>query len=99
MNKCGRHYHYSHVIIVLRRLSNLCFPDFAINSSIEKGLLLRLIMQRGITASFLALLFCLAPLSGCFGEDGDSGISEGDVVITPAKWIGGEFQAITIAAE
>ena len=56
-------------------------------------------MQRGITASFLALLFCLAPLSGCFGEDGDSGISEGDVVITPAKWIGGEFQAITIAAE
>ncbi len=72
---------------------------FTNNRSIEKGLLLRLNMQRGITASFLALLFCLAPLSGCFGEDSDPSISEGDVVITPAKWIGGEFQAITIAAE
>ena len=56
-------------------------------------------MQRPIVAGFLALLFCLAPLSGCFGEDVDSGVSEGDVVITPAKWIGGEFQAITITAE
>ena len=26
-------------------------------------------------------------------------LSEGDVVITPAKWIGGDFQGITIAAE
>ena len=56
-------------------------------------------MQRPIVAGFLVLLFCLAPLSGCFGEDVDSGVSEGDAVITPAKWIGGEFQAITITAE
>ena len=69
------------------------------NRSIEKGLLLRLNMQRPIMAGFLALLFCLAPLSGCFGEDVDSSISEGDVTITPKVWIGGEFQAITITAE
>tara|TARA_B100000614_G_scaffold259297_1_gene283557 strand:+ start:739 stop:2484 length:1746 start_codon:yes stop_codon:yes gene_type:complete len=50
-------------------------------------------------AGFLALLFCLAPLSGCFGENVDSTISEGDVTVTPKVWIGGEFQAITIAAE
>jgi hypothetical protein len=45
------------------------------------------------------LLFCLAPLSGCFGENVDSTVGEGDVTITPKVWIGGEFQAITIAAE
>ena len=56
-------------------------------------------MQRPIMAGFLALLFCLAPLSGCFGENVDSTISEGDVTITPEIWIGGEFQAITIAAK
>ena len=56
-------------------------------------------MQRPMVAGFLALLFCLASLSGCFGEDVDSGIREGDVTITPKVWIGGEFQAITIAAE
>ena len=56
-------------------------------------------MQRVFTAGFLVLLFCLAPLSGCFGEDVDTSISEGEVVITPKTWIGGEFQAITIAAK
>ena len=56
-------------------------------------------MQREFTAGFLALLFCLAPLSGCFGEDVDTSTSAGDVVITPKTWIGGEFQAITIAAK
>ena len=56
-------------------------------------------MQRAFTAGFLVLLFCLAPLSGCFGEDIDTSISEGEVVITPKTWIGGEFQAITIAAK
>ena len=56
-------------------------------------------MQRAFTAGFLVLLFCLAPLSGCFGEDVDTSISEGEVVITPKTWIGGEFQAITIAAK
>lgn len=99
MNKWGRHYHYSHVIIALRRLSNLCFLDFSINSSIEKGLLLRRGMQRPIVAGFLALLFCLAPLSGCFGEDVDSSISESDVTITPKILIGGVFQGVTIAAD
>ena len=99
MNKWGCDYHYSHDIIGLRRLSNLCSLDFAINSSIEKGSHLRGNMQRPITAGFLALLFCLAPLSGCFGEEVDSTVSEGDVVVTPATWIGGEFQAITIAAD
>ena len=99
MNKWGRHYHYSHVIIALRRLSNLCFLDFSINSSIEKGLLLRRGMQRPIVAGFLALLFCLAPLSGCFGEDVDSSISESDVTITPKILIGGIFQGVTIAAD
>ena len=56
-------------------------------------------MQRPITAGFLALLFCLAPLSGCFGEDGDSSVTEGDVVVTPAILTGGVFQGLTIAAD
>ena len=72
---------------------------FTNNRSIEKGLHLRANMQRPIMAGFLALLFCLAPLSGCFGENVDSTISERDVTITPEIWIGGEFQAITIAAK
>ena len=38
-------------------------------------------------------------MSGCFGEEVDNIVSEGDVVITPSVWIGGEFQAITISAE
>ena len=56
-------------------------------------------MQRVPVAGFLVLLFCLAPMSGCFGEEVDNVVSEGDVVITPSVWIGGEFQAITISAE
>ena len=56
-------------------------------------------MQRRLTAAFLTMLFCLAPLGGCFGEDDVSTISTGDVIITPKTWIGGEFQGITIAAE
>ena len=55
-------------------------------------------MQRRLTAAFLTMLFCLAPLGGCFGEDDVSTISKGDVIITPKTWIGGEFQGITIAA-
>ena len=56
-------------------------------------------MQRVPVAGFLVLLFCLAPMSGCFGEEVDNIVSEGDVVITPSVWIGGEFQAVTISAE
>ena len=56
-------------------------------------------MQRPIMAGFLALLFCLAPLSGCFGEDVDSTITESDVTITPTVLTGGVFQGVTITAE
>ena len=56
-------------------------------------------MQRPLVAGFLALLFCLAPLSGCFGEEEDDSLSGGDVVITPAILTGGVFQGVTIAAE
>tara|TARA_B100001287_G_scaffold138595_1_gene116724 strand:- start:145 stop:1866 length:1722 start_codon:yes stop_codon:yes gene_type:complete len=42
----------------------------------------------------------LMPISGCFGEQNDTGpASEGDVVVTPMVWTGGVFQGITIAAE
>ena len=56
-------------------------------------------MQRPLTAGFLALLFCLAPLSGCFGEDNGDSLSSDDVVITPAIFTGGVFQGVTIAAD
>ena len=56
-------------------------------------------MQRPLVAGFLTLLFCLAPLSGCFGEEEDGSLSGDDVAITPYKWIGGEFQGVTITAE
>ena len=56
-------------------------------------------MQRAFTAGFLALLFFLAPLSGCFGEDVDTSVSEGDVTITPKVLSGGVFQGVTISAE
>ena len=56
-------------------------------------------MQRSFTAGFLVLLFCLAPLSGCFGEDNDSSVSSDDVTITPGILRGGEFQGLTIAAD
>ena len=56
-------------------------------------------MQRAFTAGFLVLLFCLAPLSGCFGEDVDTSVSEGDVTITPKVLSGGVFQGVTISAE
>ena len=35
MNKCGRHYHYSHVIIRLRRLSNLRIVVKAVSISLS----------------------------------------------------------------
>ncbi len=69
------------------------------SSSIEIVQVIRDAMQRRVTAAFLTLLFCLAPLGGCFGEEDSSVISNGDVVITPETWIGGEFQGITISAE
>jgi hypothetical protein len=69
------------------------------NRSIQKEELVREFMQRAFTAGFLVLLFCLAPLSGCFGEDVDTSVSEGDVTITPKVLSGGVFQGVTISAE
>ena len=69
------------------------------NRSIQKEGPVREFMQRAFTAGFLALLFCLAPLSGCFGEDVDTSVSEGDVTITPKVLSGGVFQGVTISAE
>ena len=56
-------------------------------------------MQRSLTAGFLVLLFCLAPLSGCFGEDNDNSLKSDDITITPGILRGGEFQGLTIAAD
>ena len=56
--------------------------------------------HRGLQAIVMMLLMCLAPLSGCFGENEDGGVIAPDaVVITPATLAGGEFQGVTFAAE
>ena len=41
----------------------------------------------------------LAPLSGCFGEDGENQISENSIKITPQILTGGVFQEVTFSAE
>ena len=69
------------------------------NRSIEKGLHTRGGMQRAITAGILVLLFCLASLSGCFGNEDDGVLDAGDVVVTPSILMGGTFQGLTIAAD
>jgi len=56
-------------------------------------------MGRGLEASFLVLVMLLAPLSGCFGEDGENQISENSVKITPQILTGGVFQEVTFSAE
>ena len=49
---------------------------------------------------FLVLLMCLAPLSGCFGEnDNDGLVKPDDATITPATMIGGIFQGMTLSVE
>ena len=49
---------------------------------------------------FLVLLMCLAPLSGCFGENDSSGlVRPDDVTITPITMIGGIFQGLTLSVE
>lgn len=51
-------------------------------------------------ATFLVLLMCLAPLSGCFGENGVTGApSSSEVSITPSVLAGGEFQGVTFTAD
>lgn len=56
--------------------------------------------SKGVQALFLVLLMCLAPLSGCFGEnDNDGLVKPDDVTITPATMIGGIFQGMTLSVE
>ena len=56
--------------------------------------------DRFLQALFLVCIMVLMPISGCFGEQNETGpASEGDVVVTPMVWTGGVFQGITIAAE
>jgi hypothetical protein len=56
-------------------------------------------MQRPLTAGIIVLLFCLAPLSGCFGSDDDNSLKTGDATVTPSTLMGGTFQGLTIAAD
>ena len=56
--------------------------------------------DRSLQALFLVCIMVLMPVSGCFGEQNETGpASEGDVVVTPMVWAGGVFQGITIEAE
>ena len=56
--------------------------------------------SKGVQALFLVLLMCLAPLSGCFGENDSSGlVRPDDVTITPITMIGGIFQGLTLSVE
>ena len=55
---------------------------------------------KGVQALFLVLLMCLAPLSGCFGENDNAGlVRPDDVTITPITMIGGIFQGLTLSVE
>ncbi len=54
--------------------------------------------SRNGAAILIILLMVFAPLSGCFGK-GEEGPSSDDAEITPAVWVGGVFQGITISAE
>ena len=56
--------------------------------------------SKGVRALFLVLLMCLAPLSGCFGENDNGGlVKPEDATITPATMIGGIFQGMTLSVE
>lgn len=56
--------------------------------------------DRFLQALFLVCIMVLMPISGCFGEQNETGpASEGDVVVTPMVWTGGVFQGVTIKAE
>ena len=54
--------------------------------------------SRNGAAILIIFLMVFAPLSGCFGK-GEEGPSSDDAEITPAVWVGGVFQGITISAE
>ena len=59
-----------------------------------------MLRQRYGQAMLLVLLMCSAPLSGCFGEDDDSGLVDvKNVMLAPAVLDGGVFQPFTVTAK
>ena len=56
--------------------------------------------MRALHALTLMLIMVMAPLAGCFGENGGDGpVSIDDVSITPQVMTAGVFQGVTITAE
>lgn len=56
--------------------------------------------MRALHALTLMLIMVMAPLAGCFGENGgDGSVSIDDVSITPQVMTAGVFQGVTITAE
>ena len=56
--------------------------------------------MRALHALTLMLIMVMAPLAGCFGENGgDGSVSIDDVSITPQVMTAGVFQGVTIIAE
>ena len=50
-------------------------------------------------ALLMVAVMCLAPLSGCFGEDSvPEDVSEGDLKVSPSIIPGGEWSTITLKA-
>ena len=55
---------------------------------------------RGLHALTLVLIMFMAPLAGCFGENGDGGmVTVDDAMVTPQVMTAGVFQGVTIVAE
>lgn len=55
---------------------------------------------RGLHALTLVLIMFMAPLAGCFGENGDGGmVTVDDAMVTPQVMTAGVFQGVTIIAE
>ncbi|MEJ6563121.1 MAG: M20/M25/M40 family metallo-hydrolase [Euryarchaeota archaeon] len=55
---------------------------------------------RGLHALMLVLIMFMAPLAGCFGENGDGGIvTVDDAMVTPQVMTAGVFQGVTISAD
>ncbi len=54
--------------------------------------------MRGSIAVWMALLFLLPSLSGCFGDADDSGPGAGDLKVSPDVLLGARFQTVDITA-
>ncbi len=69
---------------------------------IRKGDIPRLdglsVLQRGAHATFLTLLVMSASLSGCFGDDEDEALTEGDLLISGAL-VAGDWSTVTLFAQ